>query len=175
MSPQNFNQGSRTLGPTGTRIVGLFFILIGIPIVYITYGMIFGPSIAANWTVLKGTILSANVSTVSTYHTASTYPNNYMYIPNVVYSYVINGTRYTSSNIYPSNNNFGYSTGQQAEAVIQNYTVGESVNVYYNPTESITALTTKSNGTANTLTLIFFIGGVLAILMGVLALVFANR
>ncbi len=158
------------MGPTGTRIVGLLFILVGIPIVYITYGMIFGPSIATNWTVLKGTIVSTNVSVT---HTSF---NNYSYTPNVRYSYVINGIMYMGSNIYPSNNNFEYPTGPQAEAVIQNYTVGKSVNVYYDPTgNGATALTTKNNGAASTLILVFFIIGIIAILMGVLALVFGNR
>ena len=176
MPQQNFGQGSHQLGPTGTRILGVIFILIGIPIVYFTYGMYFGSSAAVNWTVLHGTILSKNVSAVYSPGSSGNQFNNYYYTPEVSYSYMLNGTLHYGNNIYASGNNFGYPTGQDAEAVIQNYTIGENVTVYYDPIgNGITALTTKSNGSANILILVFLIGGIMAIFMGILALVFGSR
>lgn len=116
-----------------------------------------------NWPQADGKILTATVATrwhptVGNYH-----------VPRAHYSYAVAGTTYQGDVIRAGLEQFGSITKATAQTLIEQYPVGSSVKVHYNPADPASAVleTTVMGGGRN------IFAGAIFVLLGIAAFVFA--
>jgi hypothetical protein len=148
-------------------IAGLFFIILGL----IFIGLMMQGSIKSvdseNWPSVQGAVLSSEIIT-RTEREPDSHFDDYYYTPKVSYNYTVNGNGHTSDRIA-----FIVSeevVKNEVQKIIDNYPVGKTVTVYYNPdnpSEAVLEPGIKDSGSmicGTTGSLIFIIFGALIVL-----------
>ncbi len=80
-----------------------------------------------SWPTADGTVVSSELAT-------RTVKLKKKYCPVVSYTYTVNGTERTSKNIWAMTGDYS-SDREQQQAVLDNYPVGATVKVYYDPAQ----------------------------------------
>ncbi|HEX2622422.1 MAG TPA: DUF3592 domain-containing protein [Phototrophicaceae bacterium] len=120
----------KTLGANTALITAVPFVLIALFLAYRAYMGQRQVRASQNWMVATGKVLAANVEARTS--RSGTSGRSTSYYPNVVYEYQVNGQRYQNNRFY-----LGMQVGRGNYMTIQqrinNYPVGSSVQVYYDP------------------------------------------
>ena len=123
----------RSASPSTNLIVGLVCLLVGLGLLYIELASsesVFVQMQSSSWPTAQATITSSQVASGTSCGKNGCVTN---YVPTVSYTYAVNGTTYTGSQIWFSN---GQSTslgeaGAQQEVSL--YSVGSTHPAYYDP------------------------------------------
>ncbi len=119
----------------GGLIAGLFFIIFGlILIIFAVQNSIISME-SEDWLTVEGTITSSAIDSYKERDTGTgdDSPTTYTtyYEPEITYSYLVNGADYSSDKISFSRTRFVIQS--EAQEIIDKYSTGTNVTVYYNP------------------------------------------
>jgi hypothetical protein len=113
------------VNPKTIVIVVVVMMLVGLGLIALTYPDIQASQDAASWPTTDGVVLSTFIETSSDGQGDS-------YSPHIVYEYHVNAIRYESNRIALSTFSSNLS---EAQSYIDNYPIGSTVTVHYNPND----------------------------------------
>ena len=150
-------------------IVGVIFVFTGI--IFFIIGLIVRRKVkkAQGWPVVSGTVESTEIKKhkTTTKQGRNSFRTSYTYEPVVNYTYAVNGQTYASKRLAYS----GFQGAEvSAQEKLEQYPLGGSVQVHYNPKKPQDALLEVSmdaTRTYNIMGLIFIVVGVISALVGV--------
>lgn len=153
------------------NLSGIFALIVTLAVgggfIYMSLSAMTTASAMKNWPTTNGTILYSNVTSQTNYVTHGNGGGSYqtMYSPSVEYSYLVNGQTYKSGSI----SQFGFSSSLSyiAEQEAAKYPVGNTVSVYYNPSNPYQSYLERSSGIVSG-GLIFLIIGIVILIGGVI-------
>lgn len=116
---------------TATLVIIGVFMLVGVILTLVGIFNLVKASASKRWPSTNGKVIDAKVRvSTSTDNEGSTSTS---YVPHIEYEYRVNNAPYTSTRRTIGSGQTGYGSRNRANAIVEQYPVGKSVPVYYDP------------------------------------------